>query len=129
MSEYDLAEKVEELEERIEKLEEIAETEGISSDEGTIEDFVSRCNPSTHTETAVCVAYYLENNEGRQSFTSSDIKDGVKRSRNSLPSNMSDTLNNTESRGWLMIENTEDGQKHRMLTTDGKEFVEEMASE
>lgn len=122
----ELQEEVDDLKERVSRLEALLEEDPEVADEVVdIQTFIQDFDPSTHAERAVGIAYFLEQHEGRESFKTSDIEEGYRRIRMSLPANMSDVLNSGEENEWIMREGQEGQTTIRRLTIDGINMVEE----
>lgn len=122
----DLQEEVDDLKERVSRLEALLEDDpGVADDVVDIQTFIQNLDPSTHAERAAGIAYFLEEHEGKDSFNTSDIEEGYRRIRMSLPANMSDVLNSGEENEWIMREGQEGQTTVRKLTIDGINMVEE----
>lgn len=125
----DLEAEVDDLRERVERLEVL-----IEDDAGSVEDvpdlptFIVDADPSTHTERALLVAFYLEEYEGKTAFTTADIEEGYAEGRMQTPANLSDTLAGCTDREWMLEvgEDDETQAKRRRLTNDGVAAAEEL---
>lgn len=128
----DLEAKVDDLHERVERLETLIEDGAeLAGGVPNLPTFIVDANPSTHTERALLVAFYLEEYEGQAAFTTADIKEGYAEGRMQTPANLSDTLAGCTDRGW-MLEVSEDDEtqaKRRRLTNDGVAAVEELIND
>ena len=128
----DLAAEVDDLRERVEHLEALIEEDpesvGAAPD---VSSFVADADPSSHPERALLLAYYLEQYEGQETFTTGDIEDGYSEARMQTPANLSDTLAGCRRKGWLLEagEDEETQAKLRRLTRGGIEAAEEMIDE
>ena len=123
----DLGAEVDELRERVERLERLVEDEpGRVDDVPTLSTFVTDAEPSTHPERALLVAYYLEQYERQETFTTNDIEDGYVEARMKTPANLSDTLAGCGEKDWMLEAGTEDGGQSRLrrLTNDGIQAAE-----
>lgn len=127
MTESDLRNELEDLKERVARIEAmLEENPDAASDATDLQSFVREFGPSTHSERAVAIAYYLEHYEGQENFTTPDIEEGYRACRMSLPANMSDVLNKAEKQGWVMRDGQEGQKQVRKLTIDGLDMVEEV---
>ncbi|MFC6719172.1 hypothetical protein ACFQGT_02650 [Natrialbaceae archaeon GCM10025810] len=113
-----LEERVIELEQRLNGDEEPEATEGIR-------EFVESFNPSSHTERALSVAYYLESYRGKETFDVADIEEGYRECRVKPASNMSDVLGRMEGRDWLLRDGTDGQTQLWRLTATALKTVEE----
>lgn len=122
----DLQDEVDDLKERVSRLEALLEEDPeVAEDVEDLQTFIQDFDPSTHAERAVGIGYFLEQYEGRDSFSTSDIEEGYRRCRMSLPANMSDVLNSGEENDWIMRDGQEGQTTVRKLTIDGINMVEE----
>ena len=113
-----LEERVHELERRLDGNEELEAKEGIR-------EFVESLDPSSHTEQALYVAYYLETYRGKETFDVGDIEEGYRESRMKPAGNMSDVLGRMEDRGWLLRDGTNGQIQLWRLTGGALQTVEE----
>lgn len=121
-----------ELEDRVESLESrVAELEsrldaGAQPEAESLKEFVKQVEPEGHDEIALAIGYYLENVEGGQGFTASDIKDGYKRAKRQPYSNISVLLGRMKESGDIMVFSSGSTKNTYTLTTEGEEKVEEV---
>jgi len=122
----DVKARIEELESRVSELEKLIH-DGQAGDGITgMREFVNDVDPGAHTERALAIAYYLDQYQGQENFTSTDIEEGYRTCRVQKPANMSDVLAGLEEQGWVM-DDGEDGQARlRRLTTTGLAKIEEV---
>lgn len=113
-----LQERVTELERHLDGKEEPEVADGIRK-------FVESFGPSSHTERALSVAYYLESYRGKENFTVGNIEDGYRECRVKPASNMSDVLGRMEDRDWLLRDGTNGQTQLWRLTATALETVEE----
>ncbi|WP_124190539.1 hypothetical protein [Natrarchaeobius oligotrophus] len=113
-----LEERVNELEQRLDGNEELETKEGIR-------EFVESLDPSSHTERALYVAYYLEPYRGKETFDVGDIEEGYRECRMKPAGNMSDVLGRMEDRDWLLRNGTDGQTQLWRLTGTALETVEE----
>jgi len=116
-----LEERVNELERRLDGDVEPEVNEGIR-------EFVESLNPSSHTERALGVAYYLETYRDKETFTVSDIEDGYRECRVKPASNMSDVLGRMAERDWLLRDGKEGQTQLWRLTATALETFEQEAN-
>lgn len=122
----DLEERVTELESRLSKLEKIInDGEEIKNPIG-MREFVQKVDPDTHTERALAIAYYLDQYQGQESFSSGDIEAGYRTCRVKKPANISDTVSNLVDNNWAMDDGNEGRTRLRRLTNDGLNKIEEV---
>lgn len=121
----DVEARIEELESRVSELEDLIHDGQAGDDVTGMREFVNDVDPDTHTERALAIAYYLDQYQGQENFTSKDIEEGYRTCRVQKPANMSDVLAGLEDQGWAM-EDGKDGQTRlRRLTDDGLAEIEE----
>jgi len=123
----DLEAEVDDLRERVERLEHLVDDDPERVDDvPTLSTFVTEAEPSTHAERALLIAYYLEQYEGQDTFTTNAIEDGYIEARMKPPVNLSDTLADCGEKGWVLEAGTEDGGQSRLrrLTNDGMQTAE-----
>lgn len=126
MTDIDVEQEIAELKDRVSRIESLLEGEPERADEvQTLADFIEEKNPSSHKERATVIGYYLEEFEGQDTFTVTDIEDGYRRARTSLPANMSDVLGDAEDEDWVMRVGDSGQTKVRQLTGDGISHVED----
>jgi len=125
----DVKTRIEELETRVSELEQLVHDGKASNDVTGLREFVDSIDPDTHAERALAIAYYLEQYQRQENFTSKDIANGYRTIRVQKPANMSDVLSDLEEKGWAM-EDGKDGQTRlRRLTTDGLDVIEEVTGD
>ncbi len=126
MSEEELREEVEYLKSRVQDLEAMMEGETPSVTRSMdLSTFIQDFDPTTHTERAAAIAYYLEAYEDQDEFMVSDISEGYEQARISPPANMSDVVGSCEDQGWVMRKGKDGQSTIRQLTKAGIEMVEE----
>lgn len=121
----ELRTQINQLEERVTELENrldgSAEPEAIEG----IREFVESFDPSSHTERALSIAYYLESFRDEERFTVGDIEDGYRECRVKPASNMSDVLGRMEERDWLLRDGKEGQTQLWRLTATALETIEQ----
>ncbi len=119
----ELEKRVQNLEKRVNELESrLNAGEDVKAD--SLKDFVKQVNPEGHDEIALAIGYYLENTEGNQGFTASDIRDGYKRAKRQPYSNISVLLSRMEENGRIMILSSGSTKNTYTLTHQGEEKIE-----
>ena len=121
----ELEDRVESLENRISELESRLDA-GAQAEAESLKEFVKQVEPEGHDEIALAIGYYLENIEGSQGFTASDIKEGYKRAKRQPYSNISVLLGRMKDSGDIMVFSSGTTKNTYTLTTDGEEKVEEV---
>lgn len=116
---------VEDLQERVSELEQRLDGDESQKDTGDIRRFVESCNPSSHTERSLAIAYYLETYRGKENFTVADVEDGYRECRVQIAGNMSDVLGRMEDNNWLLRDGKENRKQLWRLTASGLNKVEE----
>ncbi|WP_276259902.1 hypothetical protein [Haloglomus litoreum] len=130
MSESELQDEIENLKKRVAALEaKLEENPGAANEATDMQSFIREFDPSTHKERAAGIAYYLEEYENQDRFTTGDIEEGYRTCRMNLPANMSDVLNACEENGWVMRDGKEGQSTVRKLTMDGLDMVEEVMAD
>lgn len=115
----DLEVRIEELESRVGELEQLIHNGQASDDVTGMREFVNDVNPETHTERALAIAYYLDQYQGQENFTSKDIEEGYRTCRVQKPANMSDVLADLEAQESAMDDGKDGQTRLRRLTEDG----------
>ena len=81
---------------------------------------------SADTQKVVALSYFLEKQEGLDSFNVPDLETAFRAAREKLPKNMNDAVNKNVARGFLMeAEQKKDSKKAWQLTSTGERFVEQ----
>lgn len=117
--------RVEELETRVSQIEDTlkGKTSGNPSvKKRSIQEVMKEKNPSTDTDRTLVIGHYLEHIEGKNEFTSADVKSGFKRAKEPVPSNVSECIRKNIKKGYIMeTGETEEGLKGYQLTNSGEE--------
>lgn len=124
----ELEDKVESLESRVSELESRLDA-GAEVEAESLKEFVKQVDPEGHDEVALAIGYYLENIEGSQGFTASDIKEGYKRAKRQPYSNISVLLGRMKDNGDIMVFNSGSTKNTYTLTLEGEEKIEEVQSD
>lgn len=121
----ELQTQVNQLEERVNELESRLDGKEQPEVEEGIREFVESLDPSSHTERALGVAYYIETHRGKEAFTVGDVEEGYRECRMKPASNMSDVLGRMENRDWLLRDGKDGQTQLWRLTATALETVEE----
>lgn len=121
----ELEDRVESLETRVSELESRLDA-GAEAEAESLKEFVKQIDPEGHDEVALAIGYYLENIEGNQGFTASDIKEGYKRAKRQPYSNISVLLGRMKDNGNIMVFNSGSTKNTYTLTMEGEEKIEEV---
>ncbi|MFB6158687.1 MAG: hypothetical protein ABEJ95_03425 [Candidatus Nanohalobium sp.] len=121
----ELEDRVENLENRVRELESRLDA-GAEAKAESLKEFVKQVDPEGHDEVALAIGYYLENIEGSQGFTASDIKEGYKRAKRQPYSNISVLLGRMKDNGDIMVFNSGSTKNTYTLTLEGEEKIEEV---
>ncbi len=80
--------------------------------------------PSNAVQTTLTVGYYLENYDGVSPFNASDIEQGFRAARETVPPNINDKANQCVKNGYFMVEkDKKDSKKAWIVTRTGEELV------
>jgi len=120
----DLEVRIDELESRLDSLESIIHDGRASNDVTGMREFVEQQSPGSHVERALAIAYYLDQFEGKENFTSGDINEGYRTCRVQKPANISDVLSGLEDREWVMDDGKDGNTKLRRLTAEALDEIE-----
>ena len=91
----------------------------------TIGEFVMERNPSDDIQRTAVFAYFLEKFDGQQVFNSADIQDCFRRSKSTMPDNISDKINKCIAKGWISeTAQKKDDRKAFYITNSGIKGVE-----
>src|SRR5258708_6311568 len=131
MNDEDIVIKLEKLEHRIEALEaQITSNTTPSSlakvKQKSLREFLNELRPASATDQGLCIAYFLENNKGCESFNTDDIKSSFREARIPVPKNPNDLINKNIAKGYIMdAEELKGSKKAWVLTGTGIESVED----
>lgn len=120
----ELQQEVSNLRQRVQRLEERLQTHGPPVDASELRSFVEGTHPSSHTERALAIGYYLDFYMGEDAFTVNDIDDGYTECRLQTPSNTSDVLGRAEGNGWLLRTGSEGRTTLWRVSADGQDLIE-----
>jgi hypothetical protein len=125
----DLAQRVEDLEQRVFALEMVLKGGAPPAAPGakplSIREFVLSKKPTTKVDTAMVIGFHLEKFSGTSPFNLDDLAKGFAQAKEPLPANPSDLLYQNVRRGFLM-ESAEKkgGSKAWVITNSGERYVE-----
>jgi len=88
------------------------------------QELLKRCGVSSLTDKTLAFAFWLEQYQGKQTFTSLDVKDAFNKGREPAPTNPSDVLGRLESAGKVMKAETAGKIQSYKLTGTGIAEVE-----
>lgn len=117
--------RIDDLEARVGDLEQLVHDGAAGDDVTGMREFVDQTDPDSHPERALAIAYYLDQYQGYENFTRTDIEDGYRTCRTQKPANLSDTLAALEDKGWAMDDGKDGKSRLRRLTGDGLDVIEE----
>lgn len=66
----------------------------------TVREFLNDISPSTNVEMITAIGYFLWKKDGKETFSTEDIKSGYKSARESLPGNISRDMGKVVKAGW-----------------------------
>jgi hypothetical protein len=90
----------------------------------SIKEFIISRAPSNGVQMTLAIAYYLENHEGISPFNAADIEKGFRSARETVPTNINDTVNQCVRKGHFMEEKEKkDSKKTWVVTRSGEEAV------
>lgn len=103
-----------------------APTQVTTQKKQSAKEFLLSKKISADTQKVVALAYFLEKQEGLDSFNVPDLETVFRAAREKLPKNMNDAVNKNVARGFLMeAEQKKDSKKAWQLTSTGERFVEQ----
>lgn len=125
----DAEKRFQELEARITKLEWAANVQPAKSKSDTkpvsVREFIISKHPKNDVQITLAVAYYLEHFEGNQSFDAKDLKIAYGKSKESIPRNINDKINQNVRKGHLAeASQKKDNNKAWYVTNNGEKCVE-----
>jgi hypothetical protein len=88
-------------------------------------EFVKKISPRNKWDTALLLAYFLENTKKVASFTSAELTTLGREIKRPF-TNPSDTVAKLTSRGLMMSAGEKDGKRAYALTASGEQYVEAM---
>ena len=87
-------------------------------------EFLKQLTPKTQMDKALALSYYLEKYSSQESFTTSELSEACKKSKQPNFSNISDCVAKLVSQGLLMNVDDKDGARAYSLTTTGEKQIE-----
>ena len=125
----EIHQRFEALERRVAALEtgrEDAAPKPVASKETSIKEFLLAKKPKSERQKTRAVAYYLERFRNYSSFTSIDIEDAYRSAKESIPTNLTDTIGKNVGQGFMMeAKDKKDGKKAWTLTSSGEKDVDQ----
>ncbi len=89
--------------------------------------FFRKVAPKTDIDRTLAAGYYLEIFQGVDNFTSTEIRDTIrKEAKTPPPKNTNDAINKNIKKGFMMSAGDKDGKMAFVLTSDGEDAVKEM---
>ena len=124
-----LEKKLHELELRVKKLENALTSASIATKPKTkkmsAKEFMLTKDLKTVVQEVLALCYFLEQNEGMESFNTNDIMSVFRLAKVKLPANINDTVNKNIAKGYIMeAADKKDTKKAWTLTASGETFVE-----
>ncbi len=124
-----LEKKLHELELRVKKLENALTSDSIATKPKTkkmsAKEFMLTKDLKTVVQEVLALCYFLEQNEGMESFNTNDIMSVFRLAKVKLPANINDTVNKNIAKGYIMeAADKKDTKKAWTLTASGETFVE-----
>jgi hypothetical protein len=126
MSDIDISKIVENHEKRIQQLENLLVTKKEDVRKPiSIKEFILTKHPSKDVQKTLAIAYFLEKYENMQFFNVTDIEEGYRKAKESIPKNISDKIYMCNSSGYMMeAKEKKNGKKAWCLTNTGEGYVE-----
>lgn len=91
----------------------------------SVNEFFHRVNPDSHPARFVTAAYYLLHTGKAEQFSQVDILEIYRKLRRPQPKNPTDVMNQCIRKAHIIdAPNTNDKQKHWVITPDGEKYVE-----
>lgn len=89
------------------------------------QELIRKCQVTNLTDKALVLAYWLEDHEGKTSFSSGDLKDAFVKAREPAPANPSDVVARLDGAGKVMkAEKIGKGQQYRLTVTGIKDVTQ-----
>lgn len=120
------------LEKRVEELEKIIlKNKSIISESGlhptknlSVKEFIILKNPSGDVQKSLSIAYFLEKNEGFNSFNVDDLAHYFQLAKEPTPQNLNDKINMNIKKGHIMeAKEKKENKKAWVITNMGEQFV------
>ena len=91
----------------------------------SIKEFLLEHRPVDDVQKTLAIGYFLEMNEGMESFNKSDLEKGYRAAKEQVPSNINDKVNMSIKNGHMMeAEGKKDSMKAWVLTSTGEQYVQ-----
>lgn len=102
-----------------------AKADGSQRKSRTLAEFYQIVENISKRDTALLTGWYLENHEGRTTFTKDDVRQKAKSAKLTLGKNVSRDLSNQIADGNLAEDEGQDGEQTYYVTITGEQYVEE----
>lgn len=112
-------------EKRISKLEAQPELKDkLTAKKLSIREFLISKKPKTDVDKTLVIGYYLETYQNSLSFNISDVENGFRQAKETVPKNINDTINKNIRKGFIMgAEDKKDGKQSWVLTNLGLQYI------
>ncbi|OGW95981.1 MAG: hypothetical protein A2Z81_02755 [Omnitrophica WOR_2 bacterium GWA2_45_18] len=91
-------------------------------------EYIKKASPKSQADRALLLGYYLETQNGKENFTTNDLKEINKNAKQTPFTNISDTVAKLVKQGMMMGSGNVDGTRAFALTTTGEEAIEKLNS-
>ncbi len=95
----------------------------------SLSQFLRSLSMKTAVDKVLAAGYYLEKHEDRQNYTAADIRQALREGKSQPPANINDAINKNIRKGLMMTAGDKEGNICFVLTSDGEDAIEKMASE
>jgi len=90
----------------------------------SIREFLLERAPSSNTEKTLAIGYFLEINEGIDSFNKADLEAGYRSAKEQLPSNINAFVNQSIKNGHMMeAREKKNSKKAWTITSTGERYI------
>jgi hypothetical protein len=123
----DIINRLDDHEVRIAKLEKSGRTttETVGAKKQSVKEFIISKKPGDDVQKTLVIGYFLENNEGMESFNVKDIETTFRKAKEQVPKNLNDKVYKNIQKGYMMdAEEKKNDKKAWVLTSSGEQFVE-----
>jgi hypothetical protein len=124
-----IKEQIRDLDERLRKIEDLTNQPSLPKNfekQMSLREFVLSKKPSGNPQIGLCVLYYLEYYENKESFNVADLEAGFRRAKEKVPSNVSDVLQKIAKKGFIdQTKSSAKGKNEWTLTNSGVKEVED----
>ena len=95
----------------------------------SVAQLFKKVTPRSDVERTLVAGYYLEKYASQENFTTAELAQTIRASKNNPPKNPSDAVAKNIRKGLIMPSGDKDGKIAYVLTTDGEEAVESLLNE